>query len=655
MADTINKDNPDDIDNRANQRGILIDTNPKVATFIEKEIKKVREGKKRKESTEPDERLSVRKSLIESDKSDPNGFERIIGTSELVSVNFMARGLKAAAAVCRIRVPTQGGEWYGTGFLVGPRLLMTNNHVLASPEEAAQTEAEFNYEHDADGVLNPPIQFNLAPHEIFFTDSVNDVTFVAVAAYSEGGIPLERFGYLPLLALSGKGIEGEWVTIIQHPAGQPKQMTIQASQIVELDQKKFPDLSERFIHYTTDTEPGSSGSPVLNDQWQVVAIHHKAIPNPAWTKEAEAKSGTSQWLANEGVRISAIFKLLEGKRFSDLNTSRVLERLSRSIGMRPLQVWETTEFDLVTTEAERKPLPAKHWKGPKLGYDLKFLPVDLPLTKILGDRRKDAAKLINSNEVILDYLHFSVVIDRKRKFPMLTAVNIHGAKLKHPGARSDSWRRDIRMEDQYQPGDNFYVKSKGKDKVAFSRGHLVRRFDPCWGDTLKESQTAEMHTFHFSNAAPQVQGYNNKEWGDLEDYILDRTQTLERKVTVFTGPIFNKFDPEYGIDREGGPWQIPVSFWKIAVIEKTNGEISAAAFMIGQLEYIQALYEAKVFSGLNPYSFSDLQTRKIQTTIKTVENETGFNFSALRKFDTQDALESTRQTRYITQNSEIMI
>jgi endonuclease G len=432
---------------------------------------------------------------------------------------------------------------------------------------------------------------------------------------------------------------------------------VQASQIIELDEKRYPDLSERFIYYTTDTEPGSSGAPVLNDQWQVVAIHHKAVPKPSGKKRGNGSigSGKNQWIANEGVRVSAVFRMLESERFSNIHASTVLERLSLSIGMSPLQVWEPKESEPLTTEAEGKPLPASHWAKPKLGYDPDFLPVKLPLDTILGSRRKDAAKLKGSNKVALDYLHFSVVIDSKRKFPMLTAVNIHGAKLLHPGARSDTWRRDIRMGEKYQPGPNFYIKSQGDDKVAFSRGHLVRRFDPCWGDKLEDAQTAETHTFHYSNAAPQVQKYNDIEWGNLEDYILDRTQTLEKKVTVLTGPIFKEFDPLYGIHREGGPWQIPITFWKIAVIEKTNGSISAAAFMIGQTEYIQALYEARVFSGLKPYTFTELQTRKIQTTIATIEKETGFNFSALRKFDIQGALESTRQTRFIHQNNEITI
>jgi endonuclease G len=112
----------------------------------------------------------MRAALLEPLESDPRGFERVIGESDLTSVNYLDRGRRAAAAVCRLRIPAEGGEWYGTGFLVGPRLLLTNHHVLGNVNEASQAETEFGYEHDVDGVLKEPIQFNLRPHEVFFTD-----------------------------------------------------------------------------------------------------------------------------------------------------------------------------------------------------------------------------------------------------------------------------------------------------------------------------------------------------------------------------------------------------------------------------------------------------------------------------------------------------
>ncbi|NEJ26891.1 peptidase [Rhizobium leguminosarum] len=602
-------------------------------------------------AVEPAERLAIRRDLLEPPQADPTGFERIIGKSDLTSINYLERGKRASMAVCRIRVPSPGGEWYGTGFLVGPRLLMTNAHVLGSEIEAGQAEAEFGYEHDVDGVLGTPIQFNLMPHEIFFSDPQADVTFVSVAPVSEKGVPLERFGWLSLLPLSGKAVEGEWVTIIQHPGGGPKQISIRSNQVVNL---KIPGRNlDAFIHYRTDTEPGSSGSPVLNDQWQVVALHHKAVAAPL---DAAKPDAPTKWIGNEGVRISAIFRLLERRRLENDHALRVLDRLERALGFTPM-VPEISTTSSEILEADGKPYKPTRWakQNTVYGYDPDFLSERLSLDQIIAPVKAQAAPLLSGTGVELVYNKFSVIMHADRKFALITAVNINGSELRHPGDRPGSFRRDARIADEYQPDGEFYEKAKGNDKVQFSRGHLVRRFDPAWGGSLEEARNGDEDSFHYTNAAPQFQAYNNVDWGDLEDYVLNQTQLTERKVTVLQGPIYRPDDPPYGKKRKGGPWKIPLSFWKIAVVQKTATNVSAAAFIVGQTQYVDALYEAKVFKALAPYRFEELRTRKIQTTIATIEQQTGLNFERIRPFDAHDSLESTRRTRWISSVNDILI
>ena len=54
--------------------------------------------------------------------------ERIINGNDLVSINYLERGLAASRAVCRIQLRNSAGNvvGYGTGFLIGPGVLMTN-------------------------------------------------------------------------------------------------------------------------------------------------------------------------------------------------------------------------------------------------------------------------------------------------------------------------------------------------------------------------------------------------------------------------------------------------------------------------------------------------------------------------------------------------
>jgi len=604
---------------------------------------------------EKERRLDMRKDLLEPPASDPMGFERVIGESDLTSINYLDRGRRAAAAVCRIRIPADGGEWYGTGFLVGPRLLMTNAHVLGNAGEASQAEAEFGYEHDIDGVLNVPVQFNLRPHEIFFSDPELDVTFVAISPLSDGGVPIERFGWLPLLPLPGKVIDKEWVTIIQHPGGGPKQISIRSSRIVSLPKKAIPNVNlDFFIHYLTDTEPGSSGSPVVNDQWQVIALHHKAVPAP---RLKSAAGQPAVFIGNEGVRISAIYKMLGHRRLDNGDARRVLDRLDGAFGFAPISQAAPADAE-DAFEKDAKPYAANRWKkAPDIGYDPGFLSQPVDLQGIYAAVRADGktAPLKNGAGDELTYHRFSVIVHKERKFALLTAVNIHGKLLKHPGKRQSVWRQDERMDGVYQPAGDFYEKEKGTDKIQFSRGHLVRRFDPSWGKSVADAKLGDEDSFHYANAAPQFQTYNDVDWGNLEDYVLNRAQTIEKKMTVFQGPIFRDDDPLYGKSRVGGPWKIPLSFWKIAVLEKAPGQLAAAAFIVGQTQYVGALYEAKVFSGLRPYRLDDMRSRKIQTTIKTVEEQTGLDFSAIRTLDAHGSLESTRQTRWINRLDDVLI
>ncbi|MBI5694104.1 MAG: DNA/RNA non-specific endonuclease [Verrucomicrobia bacterium] len=603
------------------------------------------------------DRLQIRKNLVENPAADPNGYERILGKSDLNSINFLSRGLKAAAAVCRIKLPMEGGFSYGTGFLVGNRLLLTNNHVLASAAEASQAEAEFGYEHDLDGVLAEPVQFNLRPEEIFFTSVECDVTFVAVAPLSENGVPLDRYGRLPLLPISGKALPGEWVSIIQHPAGQPKQIAIRASEILALDANEVPDVNlEDFIHYSTDTEPGSSGSPVFNDQWQVVAIHHKAVP--ATRSRSAKESDEPRWIANEGVRISAVFQHLNQHRFDDSSANAVLQRLSEVLGLFPTPAPLTPSRESGTHE-QFAPFPVARWNDARLGYNPGFLSVRIGLDDILRGARKKGltAPLLKGATDELKYFRFSVVVHRLRKFALLTAVNIDGAKFKRID-RKDSWRPDARIAPEFQPADEFYVKSEQKEKVYFSRGHLVRLLDPSWG-TEAEAKRGQEDTFHFTNSSPQVQGYNDHDWGNLEDYLLEKAQGTERKLTIFSGPVYRKDDPRYGHKRKGGPWQIPQSFWKVAVLQKSDRTVAVAAFIVGQTQYVKKLYEAKVFKGLTPYSVEELRDQKIQITLAALRETLGdlspLDFSQLQPFEALSGLESTRQVRWVRGGDDILI
>jgi len=239
------------------------------------------------------------------------GLERLMGRNDLVDVGFLEAGHRASTSVGRITVSGHDTH-YGTGFMISPRLLLTNNHVLRAAEEAARGHIEFNFQAGIDGRALAPVAFALDPSTFFTTDRDLDFTVVAAETRNPAGAELASFGSLPLVEQEGKILIGELVNIIQHPNGEPKQLALRENRIV--------DLLEAFLHYETDTAPGSSGSPVFNDQWEVVGLHHSGVPKTddagrfvaidgsPWTRDMGEHR--LAWKANEGVRISRVLRRL---------------------------------------------------------------------------------------------------------------------------------------------------------------------------------------------------------------------------------------------------------------------------------------------------------------------------------------------------------
>jgi len=253
-------------------------------------------------------------------ESGPDGLERILGTNDLVGVAFLERGLQVGRSVGRVWVGVSGGRpsGFGTGFLISPRLLLTNHHVLQTAAVARTSLVEMNYELGLSGVFLPTTTFSFEPNVFFFADQHLDYAVVAVQRTSTGGRQLTTFGWNSLIEEEGKAIVSQWLNIIQHPNGEAKQLGLRENQLV--------DVLEEFLQYKTDTAPGSSGSPVYNDRWEVVGLHHSGVParnaagqmlaidDRVWTQSMGEHR--IKWISNEGVRISKLLAHLRKQTMS---------------------------------------------------------------------------------------------------------------------------------------------------------------------------------------------------------------------------------------------------------------------------------------------------------------------------------------------------
>jgi endonuclease G len=443
---------------------------------------------------EPDDldRVLARRQMVPND--DSLAFERIMGDNNFFPVNYLSRGARMARAVAKLQIFMPGGiPWSsGSGFLVGPGLMLTNHHVIESRDVARRARAIFDFQED-DMFQPMPTKAFQVTGDIFFTSPRDqlDFSFVSVRVDNDTGDTLEEFGQFAMIEESGKAVKGEPVPIIQHPRGDRKTIALRDS--------KIEGVFDDYIYYSTDTERGSSGAPVLNDQWLPVALHHRSVPHPT-------KPDT--WIANRGIRISRIFaRLREAAEAGDMDAVQILRLIGAhdipplpqsapgDNGMRP------GEREFIAAAVPDVPGPAvigteeaafatDRWQGVD-GYDPDFLDTAIPLPLPQGGA---GVREVNGR-LDLPYLHFSVVMHADRKLAMVTACNTDGSRLKRL-KRTGSWRTDPRIPLDAQVDNAAYRHND------YDRGHLVRRVAPMWG-TTDEARFAMADTFHYTVCAPQ--------------------------------------------------------------------------------------------------------------------------------------------------------
>jgi V8-like Glu-specific endopeptidase len=298
------------------------ETKERLTKWVNRTLRQVRGGCRAHPEALPD-RLNelVNREPFTQDEVGNGLVEQVIGeTRDFLAVAFLERALQAMRAVGRIETHLgQGRKGYATGFLVSPQLLLTNHHVLQTANHARNSVIEFDYQLDR---IDQPLvaqRFALDPDTFFLNDAPLDFALVAVKPTSTRGRSLDEYGWCPLIKEEGKIRIGECINIVQHPRGEMKQIVIRENSLLDLPDNI--DALNRFAHYEADTEPGSSGSPVFNDLWEVVALHHSGIPKTdangrfldkhdhVWQRGDDP--GRLAWVANEGIRVSRLVDFIE--------------------------------------------------------------------------------------------------------------------------------------------------------------------------------------------------------------------------------------------------------------------------------------------------------------------------------------------------------
>lgn len=228
-------------------------------------------------------------------------YEAVLGADRYKTYKWYATGLDRATGVAQIR--DKAGIGRGTGFLLrgsevhdslaGQWLLVTNAHVISNDptEQAGEPAALPPDEAVIVFEVGPDAGRELEVGRIVFTSPRRklDCTIVTLLGGVSFDKPFDIARRLPLLDRNQR------VYVVGHPRGGRLSFSI--------DDNLLLDHEVPRIHYRAPTEGGSSGSPVFNQAWQLIALHHAGGNE---MRKLHDRPGT--YPANEGVTISSILR-----------------------------------------------------------------------------------------------------------------------------------------------------------------------------------------------------------------------------------------------------------------------------------------------------------------------------------------------------------
>lgn len=651
------------------------------------------------------ENLEKRIKMLSEISSEPVSFayERAIGKNDSVYSNFIDLIQKTKRKVGRI-VVKQGGSkvGYATGFLVSENLLLTNWHVFRDSNSVGDSEVQFDYELDTEGKPKRHISFRLDPSLFFHSSQQLDYCFVGVQSMdTEGSVKLSSRGYIYLDPALGKlGNEREEaLNIVHHPNGDFMQLSIR--------ENLFTNITSTSVWYETDTAPGSSGSPVFNDQWQVVALHHMGVAKKNEKGQyldrdgrvIEPQKGSNRideskifWMANEGIRISVILKDV----FREFPSHPILKGIS--VDPRSIQIGEESNPTLRNNIETKTPIEQRN--------DASQIHFSLPLSLIekTGNFQIqfNQTAIHSSNSLLPLSISDSVDEMESKKLELATDYSkckgyqpsfLKGFSIPLPKPKTSIVKKIATLKDGKSTELKYYLysvlfhkerklpllsaimvdgnmslrldKSERKDNwlrdhripyecqldddfytgSGFDRGHMSRREDANWGKTAEEAKRNADLTCMFTNACPQVGKLNQSKLKGLWGKL--ETTILENGAQKEANKTSKLIVFNGPILRDDDPFfgevQIPLEFYKIVLWLTDKGQLRATAFILSQKEFLNI----SELEELNIDQNKEFQL--FQTSILELEKLTQLDFSKITPFDTYKG----KKPKQISKESEI--
>jgi len=579
----------------------------------------------------------------------------------------------------RIEVPNSLLLPYaGTGFVVGPNLLMTNRHVAALFAQGLGLKIIY---HTGDAAVNFRRQVDSAEDDesayliVQGIEMIHPYWDMALLRVSELPTP----GALKLSVTKLDELLGRNIVAIGYPARDDRndlalqdrifQRTynvkrLQPGTIGPREEVRSFENQVNAMTHNSSTLGGNSGSAIIDiDSGEVVALHfageylkaNYAVPmyelardrkvapklnfdgsltptndwEPAWQQVDHAEDvvlpvredASSVPLQSPAVSSAAGIG-------SGLSTTwNIPLRVTVSLGVPSFMSGPGASIpDLSVSSPEEEGVVVDTNYAKRPGYDPNFLEtIDVPLPRVSKQMEADTAKVNTefrkgNDPFELAYHHYSVYMNKRRRTAWFSAANVDGSHRPNIGKRQgDRWFVDPRILKAEQLGQEAF-------EHGIDRGHLTRREDTAWGTSVASAVKANNDTFHFTNCSLQASLFNRGKdrWQGLEQFLLEKHAKKDKRLmVVITGPVFAANDPVYRNEEMDYSVRCPIQFWKVCVlVREADSKPSATAFILGQ-EDITDL----------PGFEETFDVTATQIKIADLEKRTGLNFGDLKDHD----------------------
>lgn len=246
--------------------------------------------------------ISLPRGLSERDSR-----ERIIRETNSFLDPFMwlEKLSKILPQVCHIeyivQLPQGRRNITGTGFLIAPNVVITNYHVMeyVIEQKASYSDVVLRFDYNqlrdnnftSTGTEYPLKRDWLIAKSPYLPSNENrlptfdELDYILLRVDGEPGntrvgeIDSPARGWIELPAEPYEFSPSTPLFIVQHPNGQPLKLAFDTDAIIDVNENRTR------VRYKTNTEPGSSGSPCFNENWDLVALHHMG-------KEGKYNAGT---------------------------------------------------------------------------------------------------------------------------------------------------------------------------------------------------------------------------------------------------------------------------------------------------------------------------------------------------------------------------